>query len=222
MGLENLSVNQDIDLEVKKGPYKGSYESRVADIKDEVIEILTPYREGNLVPLRQGLEVVIFFAGETAAFKFITTVENRRSEPVPVLCLGKPEEDDLVKIQRRNHFRLEARKKVWYRALDDDWEPVEEEFSETHTLDISGGGVKMLVPRDYEVVEGDFLELKLDIEEIEEVPIISEVVNKYNRPNIPDKKPLGIQFVDIDRNTRDLLMGWMFEYQRKLRRKGLL
>ncbi len=220
MEINDLSVNQDVEIEVKQGPYKGSYSTRIADIHEDTIDILTPYKDGALVPLRQGLEVSIFFAGESAAFKFSAEIIGRAQEPVPIIRVRKPENDEMVKIQRRQHFRLEVRKKVWYRLVNEDWEPVdEEEFKETHTMDISAGGLKILIPLYVELNEG---EIKVDIEDIEGVPIISEVANYYSMPDLPDKNAVGIKFLDINRRTRDALMGWLFEYQRKLRRKGLL
>lgn len=222
MEINDLSVNQNVELEVKKGPYRGNYKTKIADIKEEKIDVLTPYKDGSLVPLRRGLEIIVFFAGESAAYKFSEEIIDRAQEPVPTITVRKPDKDDIVKIQRRQHFRLEVRKKVLYRQVDEHWETEEENFRETHSMDISAGGVKMLIPLDSDLQEGDLLEIKLDIEAIEDVPIISEVVNYYRMPDLPDKKALGIKFLDINRRTRDALMGWLFDYQRKLRRKGLL
>ncbi len=222
MEINELSINQEVEIEVKRGPYKGNYQSRIADIDEEKIDILTPYKDGGLVPFRQGLEITVFFAGDSAAYKFSAEITNRKKEPVPTIEVGRPEEDDLVKIQRRRHFRLEVRKKVWYRRVDEIWEPEDEDFKESHTLDISAGGIKMLLPEESEIDEGQLLEIKLDIEAIEGVPIISEVVNNYKMNDMPDKKAIGIKFLDINNRTRDSLMGWLFDYQRKLRKKGLL
>ncbi len=222
MSINHLEVNQDVEIEVKKGPYRGTYETRVADLKEEEIDLLTPFAEGSLVPLRQGLEVRIFFAGDSAAYKFPATIKYRSSNSVPTLTVEKPDSEDIVKIQRRQHFRLEVRKKVFYRQVDDDWEPLTSGFEETHTMDISGGGVKMLLPGEEEIEMEDLLEIKLDIEAVEGVPIISRVVNEYSMPDMPDNKAVGLEYLDINRRTRDALMGWLFDYQRKLRRKGLL
>ncbi len=223
MNIDELSVNQDVEIEVKKGPYRGKYESRISDIYDEKIDLLMPYSDGDLIPLRVGSKIIVFFAGDTAAYKFQTEIIERSREPVPVLTADRPEEDGVIKIQRRQHFRLELRERVHYRKVDREWENIEEEFRESHTLDISGGGIKLLISSEEELQEGDLLEIKLEIQEIEDVNIISRVVNEYDLKDLPDdSEAVGLKFLDIGSSNRDTLMGWLFEQQRQLMRKGLL
>ncbi len=223
MKIDELNVNQDVEIEVKKGPYKGKYESRISDIDAEKIDLLMPYSDGDLIPLRVGTKIIVSFAGDTAAYKFQTEIIERSRQPVPVLTAHLPEDDGIIKIQRRRHFRLELRVNVRYRRVDSEWENIEDEFRESHTLDISGGGIKLLISSEEELKEGDLLELKLDVEEIEDINIISRVVNEYDLPDFPDdSEAVGLQFLDIDSQTRDTLMGWLFAQQRKLMRKGLL
>ena len=105
-----------------------------------------------------------------------TKIIGREEEgEVPLLHLAIPEEK--YRIQRREFFRLEVREKVIYRILDDSLEPVSE-FKETHTIDISGGGVKMFINEP--VQKGMFLELFLQIPGLENVAIISQIVNIFD------------------------------------------
>lgn len=214
---EDIEVNDNIEIEIKKGYYKGQYQSRISDIGNNRLSVLIPYNEGSLVPIGIGIEVQVLFASDSAAYKFKSKVINRIREPVPQLVLEMPEEDDFTKIQRRKYFRLEVKRKVLYRRVDEDWEPKEEEYTKSSTIDISGGGIKMVLNE--ELPNNIFIELMLDIPAIEGVKIISETIRKYE---LPDGKAIGIEFLDINNRSRDALMGWLFDHQRKLRRKGLI
>lgn len=214
---EDLEVNDNIEIEIKKGYYKGQYQSRISDKNANELCVLIPYNDGNLVPIGIGVEVEILIASDAAAHKFQSKVINRIKEPVPQLILEMPDKEDFIKIQRRKYFRLDVKREVLYRRADKDWEPKEEDFTETSTIDISGGGIKMVLKE--ELPNDIFLELMLDIPAIEGVKIISRTVRKYE---LPDGKAIGVEFLDINHRSRDALMGWLFDYQRKLRRKGLI
>ena len=160
-----IEVNQKFELIVEEGPYKGNYLSQVADITDDVIKVTVPLVHGEIIPLRLNLDVLMYFTGVQAAYSYKTKIIGREEEgEVPLLHLAIPEEK--YRIQRREFFRLEVREKVIYRILDDSLEPVSE-FKETHTIDISGGGVKMFINEP--VQKGMFLELFLQIPGLENV-----------------------------------------------------
>lgn len=211
-----MEINQIIELEVKRGLYRGRYQSRISDLAQDHLKVLVPFDKGSLVPLSKGINLSVFYAAEAAAYKFSAQVIDRIKEPVPQLIIEKSNSDDVTKIQRRCYFRLEVKRGVLYRRVDEEWEPAED-FKKTTTIDISGGGIKMVLPED--LSNDIILELKLDIPEVKGVPIISKLIRSYE---LPDGKAAGIKFIDINHRTRDAIMGWLFDYQRKLRRKGLI
>ena len=210
-----IEVNQKFELIVEEGPYKGNYLSQVADITDDVIKVTVPLVHGEIIPLRLNLDVLMYFTGVQAAYSYKTKIIGREEEgEVPLLHLAIPEEK--YRIQRREFFRLEVREKVIYRILDDSLEPVSE-FKETHTIDISGGGVKMFINEP--VQKGMFLELFLQIPGLENVAIISRIVNIFD---VEAGLPVGIKFIEIDEYIQEEIISWLFDYQRKLRQRGLL
>lgn len=210
-----IEVNQKFELIVEEGPYKGNYLSQVADITDDVIKVTVPLVHGEIIPLRLNLDVLMYFTGVQAAYSYKTKIIGREEEGVvPLLHLAIPEEK--YRIQRREFFRLEVREKVIYRILDDSLEPVSE-FKETHTIDISGGGVKMFINEP--VQKGMFLELFLQIPGLENVAIISRIVNIFD---VEAGLPVGIKFIEIDEYIQEEIISWLFDYQRKLRQRGLL
>lgn len=209
-----IEVNQKFELIVEEGPYKGNYLSQVADITDDVIKVTVPLVHGEIIPLRLNQDVLMYFTGVQAAYSYKTKIIGREEGVVPLLHLAIPEEK--YRIQRREFFRLEVREKVIYRILDDSLEPVSE-FKETHTIDISGGGVKMFINEP--VQKGMFLELFLQIPGLENVAIISQIVNIFD---VEAGLPVGIKFIEIDEYIQEEIISWLFDYQRKLRQRGLL
>ena len=210
-----IEVNQKFELIVEEGPYKGNYLSQVADITDDVLKVTVPLVHGEIIPLRLNLDVLMYFTGVQAAYSYKTKIIGREEEGVvPLLHLAIPEEK--YRIQRREFFRLEVREKVIYRILDDSLEPVSE-FKETHTIDISGGGVKMFINEP--VQKGMFLELFLQIPGLENVAIISRIVNIFD---VEAGLAVGIKFIEIDEYIQEEIISWLFDYQRKLRQRGLL
>ena len=217
---KKLEVNQSIDVEVKRGLYKGTFLSKIDEVNEENVKILAPYRNGEIVPLRVGTEMNIFFTGENAAYKFHSEVLERIEEQVKLLVITPPE--DIVRIQRRDYFRLDVKKDAKYRKLDDDYELGDEyesegDFIESQTIDLSGGGVRLVNESGLE--EGDFIELMIDLSGIEDVVILGEVKQEYDLPN---GEAVGVEFQDITRQARDEIIGWLFDYQRELRKKGML
>ena len=65
----------------------------------------------------------------------------------------------------------------------------------------------------------DLVEIKIDIEDLKDSPLLGKVRNIYEMPN---GRAAGIEFIDINRRVRDQIIGWLFDYQRELRKKGLL
>ena len=209
-----MYVNQQIEIEVKLGPYKGSYQSKIAAVEDNQIKILPPYNDGGIVPLRSGREINILYTGKDAAYKFKTRVIDRIKENIPLLIIEPPEQ--IVRIQRRDFFRLDVKIDVKYRKLDEERKPLEE-YIATKTCDLSGGGARIVLESDLE--EEDIVELLIDIDEIKNIPLRCKVRETYNLPN---GKAAGLEFIEINRKVRDLIIGWLFDYQRELRKKGLL
>jgi c-di-GMP-binding flagellar brake protein YcgR len=211
---KKLSVNQQIEIEVKNGPYKGTYQSKIAEINQDRLKILLPFSGGDIVPLRLETELNVFFTGNDAAYKFYSRVRDRVKEKIHILVIDSPHE--IVRIQRRDYFRLDAKLDVKYRKLDQDHEPIEH-YIKSQTSDLSGGGIKLVL--ESELKKDDIIEMLLDIEGIEELPIMGKVRELYD---IPDGQAAGIEYIDINRKIRDLIISWMFDYQRELRKKGLL
>ncbi|MEJ6950236.1 flagellar brake protein [Natronospora cellulosivora (SeqCode)] len=218
--IEGLEINQKIDIIVEAGPYKGKYLSKVSEIESDIFKVSPPYSRGEIVPLRKGQILRVYFTDETAAYIFAAKVLAREKQAVSLIKLERI--SDLKRIQRREYFRLDVKKTVKYRLIKnpfnkEDLENEQGEFQKGETLDISGGGLKLYV--DDEFPNEGFIEFYIDIPGIEAVPIFGKIVNQYN---VEDMRAVGIKYVDIAHSIQEKIISWLFDYQRQLRKRGLL
>ncbi|MGM0446147.1 MAG: flagellar brake protein [Bacillota bacterium] len=212
-----LSINQNIELVVKEGQFEGSYNSKVADIVDDEIFIMAIYKREEIIPLRKGIKVDVLYEGDTAFYSLTSEITGREKEPLPMLSIKLT--DNIERIQRRRFFRVLVNKKIQYislkEQLDKETQPV---FKETTAIDLSGGGLLMVLKDDLKV--NDRLLFKLDIEDLDKLVEGKIVRILYNKDG--HSKTAGIEFVDINRKDRDTIISYLFNYQRKLRRRGLI
>ncbi len=216
-------VNQDIKVEIKEKDKTISLNSRVVGWQDDNLVILQPYQKEEPVQFEPRQEITIFYDEGAAAYRFSSLVTNTLKEPFPCLTVEKPDKNAIEKIQRRDYFRLEVERRVWYRPVNHLDEPLTEEFIKTNSLELGGGGMKLIM---FNIDDNDInqlrLEVKLDIPPLEDKTIIARLVNIYEKMPVESGKAAGIKFVDIHYEDRDKLMGWLFEKQRQQREKGLI
>lgn len=212
---EQLQVNKKIDLNVKGGPFEGSYTSKVAEIEKDKFKVYAPLFKGGIVPLNIDQELEVFFTGNAAAYKFFAKIIDRQKEPIAMLTLK--EISNCERIQRREHFRIEARKKVKFRILDDIKKGSDKELKKAVTIDISGGGIKIITEES--IKSNTLMELYIDIPEIEDIPIHGRAVSDCESIG---NYVVGVEFINLSKQYQEKIISWVFNHQRKLRQKGLL
>ena len=215
MPVDKLEINQNIELEINEGPYRGTYMSKISDISEDKIIVMAIY-DGELIPLRKNLPINVYFNGEHAVYKFESRVEKRIKDPIPLMELKIPEE--IKRIQRRQYFRLKVNKDAYYR-LQEDKEKNKDDYIKTQIIDISGGGVKLVL--ESKLKKGDIIEIKLYINSLKESPITGKVV-RITTLKDDYTKAAGIKFINIRYSIQDKIVGWIFDYQSELRRRGML
>lgn len=212
-----LSVNQNIELVVKEGQFEGSYNSKVADILDDEILIMAIYRREELIPLRKGIKVDVLYEGDTAFYSLSTKITGRQKEPLAMLRIELT--DNIERIQRRSFFRVQINKRIQYISLKEQLDKeTQPEFKETTAIDLSGGGLLMVLKDGLKV--NDRLLFNLNIEDLDKLVEGKIVRIKYNKDGY--SKTAGIEFVDLNRKDRDTIISYLFNYQRKLRRRGMI
>lgn len=215
--IKGLEINEKIDVVVKNGEYEGSYLCKVAEINKDEFKVTAPFHKGEIVPLRTGSKVQVFFTGNSAAYVFVAEIKARESKPLAIFTLERI--SDVKRIQRREFFRVEAKIKARYRVIDenDEQEDKEVDWEDTMTIDISASGLKLVA--DESMPANGKLEVMVNIPSLESVPFKTRIINNYN---LPDGRAVGLEFIEINQNQQDTIISWLFDYQRELRQKGLL
>ncbi|MFW5885609.1 MAG: flagellar brake protein [Halanaerobium sp.] len=212
--MKQLEINQKLEIEVLTGSYQGNYLSKVADFRDQGIIITGLYREGAPLPIRLNQPINVYYTTDRAAYKFKSKVLKRTNKPIPLLLIERA--DSVIRIQRRDYFRLDVTGKIdVYKEVDDKNYP--KKISEARLLDISGGGVQMQLKKKIKKGEEILIALKNILAPKE---LIKSKVVRIHKEN-DELYNYGVQFIEIEEEQRETIIQWIFEYQRKNRQKGL-
>ncbi|HHW56566.1 MAG TPA: flagellar brake protein [Clostridia bacterium] len=203
----NLQPGQKLRLGLSNG--KNMYSSQVQDIsKKGTILIDTPVYSGHLVPVRIGSIIQVIYFTKQGLFAFHAKVLNRFSGKLPLLEIVPI--TGVERLQRRQYFRLEKLIPFTYTIGGN-----EEKIYKGIIQDISGGGLKCRVDNKLEV--GTVINCTFNLDE--EITVNGKVV-RYEEL-LEKGYEVGICYLDIDEKTREKIISYIFEEQRKNRQKGI-
>jgi len=208
--------NKKVFIRVAEGEYQGSYNSRIEEISDDKMVLALPFIGTVPIPVRLGERIFVYSATSEAVYRISGEVIKRQLEPLPLLHIVVS--GDVVRVQRRNYVRVPILLNVTYKLKDG------EAIYNTYTKDISGGGVKIVLPEYLRIrdvfqmrIELPFPESPIDCEG-EIVWIDKEEIVSGNRSE--EIIYAGVKFTLIDEKERERLIRFLFNYQRNLIKKG--
>ncbi|GGH79060.1 c-di-GMP-binding flagellar brake protein YcgR [Pullulanibacillus pueri] len=142
-----LKKGINLYLELVNEGKKEKYKTKIAEMTDDEIFVELPIHDKTkkfaFFILNTSFKAVYYDSGKV--FQFTTVLLRRIKENVPLLVLSFPGEENIKTIQRRQYVRVET-------SLDVAIHPVvPHQFSPftTVTLDVSGGGLSVHLPKDY-------------------------------------------------------------------------
>ena len=209
-----LSVNQNIDVI----EYDSTYKSKIQDISNDSIMIDLPYVSSKYLLLHEGKVIEFCAVFKNDVIKYKSVILGRKKEQnVYLAILSVPE--IIGKIQRRNYFRLSISLEVTYSVLngiknnyilDNMPEAVLKNLKKTTTLDLSGGGVKIIT--DKYIKHGSRVLIILNLPK--EIRLICSTIRcDYN--NLNKNYRTALSFMNIDERTRDIIIKFIFEKSRE-------
>lgn len=196
-----------------EGDYAGKYRTRIDEVGEKLISVAVPYRDHEIIPLREGTVVEITFWDEVSAYSFDAKIIQRIAMPVPVFILQLP--DTVRKVQRRNFVRVPAFYPITYRIV------TREGLSEPKTaqmLDLSGGGMRFRTKEQIENKSLLYLHLRLPTGEIQTPAHASRVEQTEDGKAYS----ISVEFNEISERERDRIIRCVFDLQRVMRKKGLV
>ncbi|WP_102027181.1 flagellar brake protein [Salirhabdus sp. Marseille-P4669] len=156
---------------------------------------------------------VIYQDAENTSFTFPTEVKLRKKiKKIPVLGLRLPTEEEINKIQRRNYLRIDTTLDVAARFTDN---PLQS-FNTT-TLDISGGGASIAIPKNVKLNVDETLNITIVLpfksDEYQYVTATARVVRIIERDKGLNLAPL--EFISIKNQERDHIIRYCLMKQVK-------
>ncbi len=192
--------------------------SQVLDIIDDYFMfIATPISHNILVPISIGQIIKIrYIKKNIGVYGFKAKVLSRKK--VSNLSYLKIERiSDIFREQRRNFFRLKTILKLEIKVIGSGYE--EEKIIYGFTKDISGGGLRFIVKEPLKLHS----KVKVIIHmEDESITTQGRVIRCSNAEGKENTYEVGLMFENIDEKTRTKIISFIFEYQRKMREKGLV
>ncbi len=207
------------------------YMSKVMDItSDDRIEVLMPYEKGRIVLLPVDGEYSLCFYSTKGLFQcFCRIVDRYRSDNMYILVLDLTSE--LAKLQRREYYRfscaLELKSRLCTPEEVDAFEKNRrylvdpgENLQKSVVVDISGGGLRFVANFSYEEGNTIYCSYRLpgnaNDKEYEMLCNVLKVTELESRPGLFEHR---IQYIYIDENSREDIIHFIFEEERKIRKK---
>ncbi|WP_069649589.1 flagellar brake protein [Caloranaerobacter ferrireducens] len=216
---EYPAIGDKIEIREAKTKTNNKYASQILDIIDDNIYIISgPIQKSALIPLHVGsLIEITYFREDKGRFVFKAKIIEREYKNIYKLKIEKI--SCTTKLQERNYYRLSVKldvQKIYNLKLDDNNKEVIESCI---AKDISGGGIRVFCNFKHSV--GDIVKLNISITDFS-ITALGTVVRIQEIENDNFKFSLGVKFTEIEDEDRERLIRYIFEQQRKLRKKGLI
>lgn len=195
------------------------YLSKVIQIHENgTIDVLIPISKNHMLYLRKNTFLKVIASRDSAIYEFKAKLVNKTFGKEPLLQLERVSE--VIKIQRRNYYRLKVLKSIKVRKVVNIKEKLYEEYFSASLIDISGGGVGISSTKKLEA--NDIVEINMELNS-NIVNLLGKVVRiELLLKSQHDMYSYGIHFEKITEIDRNSIMRFIFEEQRKLAKKGLI
>lgn len=235
MGLEGVKPGDKIDINYLHQNNGKTYKSSVFDIlSDTELQITMPTDEGKMILLQTGFECQFYFYTSKGLFTCEAVITSR-AKIDNFFILGAKIKTGLKKFQRRDYYRVNTLIDFCFYKISDEvaeLETTEELFEEiadpkylglkqlARTKDISGGGVKFIVDEPLQVRDKLLIVIRLTNEKLDHMfYLVSEVIECVSIENVRDKWVVRAKFNFKNIKDRDLIVRYVFEEDRMIRKK---
>ncbi|NMB96994.1 MAG: hypothetical protein GYA02_10355 [Clostridiaceae bacterium] len=228
MLIKDIETGTKLELEIYDNKNKKDQKTLTSQFEnsegEDCVIIHAPLYKRNIYPLHKGDLLNVFFFHEEKLYCFNGKVQERYVSNelhfVKVKVLS-----EITYIQRRRDYRLSCSLQINYREVELvglQLEPKDEEFTSTIIINISGGGLCVLLSE--ELTVNTYLECFIALEDDLSVRFIGKIVriekNDENSTNY--KYKAGMSYLIISDKDREAIVKFIFKEQRKLRRKGII
>ena len=236
---EFVSLGSKIELQaVEHHEETGSskrkiYNSQVYDIlSEDTMEILMPMEKTKLILLPVDGEFDLIIYQESGLYQcFARVIDRYKRSNTYILVMELS--SNLRKYQRREYYRFSCALKMASRTLqEEELQALENDqpyaltpglpLKQSIIVDISGGGLRFLSSQKYEpnsMIYINYHLLKSGKNKLYEV--VGKVLSAKEVENRPGNYEHRVQYVDMNNDTREEIIRYIFEEERKNRRKEI-
>ena len=210
---------------------KHIYMSKVMDVtSDDRIEVLMPFEKGKIVLLPVDGEYSMCFYSTRGLFQcFAKIVDRYRSDNMYILVMDLTSE--LTKLQRREYYRFSCALELNSRqCTKEELEAFEKNrkylvdagsgLRKSVVVDISGGGLRFVANFRYDEGSTIYCSYRLpgniNEKDYEMICNVLKVQELESRPGLFEHR---IQYIYIDETSREDIIHFIFEEERKIRKK---
>ena len=229
---DKVEMKSTVDVVLPDGT-KGIrlYKTSVYDVLDDGrLEIVMPMEQSRLVLLPVGGEYDVCFFSHGGMYKADVRIVDRQKINGTYIILTEML-TNLHKYQRREYYRFNCIIEMEARELSkeeieafkeaDDAVIEEKEMNRGVIVDISGGGLRFVSRRLYECGNIILLSFKLPIANCEKsFTLAAQVILSKEIENRRDEYENRVKFVYINNQTREEIIKYIFDEERKNRKYG--
>jgi c-di-GMP-binding flagellar brake protein YcgR len=231
MEISDLKTGTKLELELDSDTPRdrsGKLISKLQVKRKGSMMIDAPYSGATINPLHVGVGLYVYFVKRSKSqidlYRFRARVTGRE-QAGNLLLLQIVAEGEIQMVQRRQFYRLEYTLPVRYRLVGEkDCENSTEtgvKFINSYIKDISGGGVCVNTEEKLEMLK--IIESEVFLQEDNPVRFYGDIVRTgTNAPESKFRYFAGVAFRKIEDRDREAIIRFVFEQQRKLRKKGLI
>lgn len=199
----NGQIGAKAVLAIEAGLYKGTYPSRVEDVKGELIGLSHPLLRGSLLPVLRNVHLKMKMETEGALYQAEVAVSKGLiQDGIPLLWVTPV--SDAERVQRRYFVRVPCLLKTGFFRLEGDGaEPEKEEWIFVISKDISLGGVGFTARVEVanRFMEQDRFLVRLAVQE-KDLFLTGKVVKKFVKNDLYE---MGIAFDAVPAFTEKIL-----------------
>lgn len=212
-----------------------TYISQIQDILSEnQMEIVMPMEQTKLILLPVDREYnLVIYAGSSLFQCFARVIDRYKSQNIYILLVELT--SNLRKFQRREYYRFSCALEMNSRKLEEEEiKAIEERDPHSNLIpglplkrsvivDISGGGLRFLSSHPYE--PGSMIYISYNLfagGSTKEYELVGKVLSSQKLEDRKDSYEHRVQYVDIDAEVREEIIKYIFEEERKHRKKERL
>lgn len=221
MGFEQLKLGMKVEIVLSDEEESLKLVSQFeGTCSDGTYYVSAPIYGGKIYPISVGNILDVYFVEKENFYKFKAKVLDR-SRKSAISLLKIKALDEIKKIQRREFFRFECMISVNYRVVDSKKavQDKDRSFKNTITKDLSGGGLCIKIEEKLNV--GDIIECELFLNDSYKVVFLGKIVRitECEAGKGKYKYEAGVLFQKIDDKSREKIISYIFQEQRKLIKK---